>query len=62
MPKKKSKNGKPQVNKALKGYEIHINEFGEITSNFSPDKLNAFLNEHVEDKKITTDSNNKPSK
>lgn len=44
-PKKKSKN-------ELKGFQIHINEFGEITSNYEVDKLNEFLNKNVEDKKL----------
>lgn len=52
MPKKKSKKGDPEVHKDLKGFDIKINEFGEITSNFNVDKLNNFLNENVEDKKL----------
>ena len=52
MPKKKSHTGKPQVNKDLEGYEIQINEFGEIISNFNVDKLNNFLNKNVADKKL----------
>lgn len=52
MPKKKSIKGKPQVHEELKGYEININEFGEIKTNMSNDKLNNFLNKHVEDKKL----------
>ncbi len=52
MPKKKSQKGKPQVNEELKGFEIQINEFGEIKSNFDTDKLNDFLNKNVDDKKL----------
>ena len=52
MPKKKPQTGKPQVNKDLKGYEIEINEFGEIISNFGVEKLNDFLNKNVTDKKL----------
>lgn len=52
MPKKKPKKGDPEVHDELKGFDIKINEFGEITSNFEVDKLNEFLNENVEDKKL----------
>lgn len=52
MPKKKPKKGNPEVHKDLKGFDIRINEFGEIISNFEVDKLNEFLNENVEDKKL----------
>jgi hypothetical protein len=52
MPKKKPKKGGPEVHDELKGFDIKINEFGEITSNFEVDKLNEFLNENVEDKKL----------
>lgn len=52
MPKKKPKKGNPEVHDNLKGFDIKINEFGEIISNFEVDKLNEFLNENVDDKKL----------
>jgi hypothetical protein len=52
MPKKKPKIGKPEVHDELKGFDIKINEFGEIVSNFEVDKLNKFLDENVEDLKL----------
>ena len=52
MPKKKPKKGNPEVHNELDGFNIKINEFGEITSNFEVDQLNNFLNENVEDKKL----------
>ena len=52
MPKKKPKKGSPEVHDNLKGFNIKINEFGEIISNFEIDKLNDFLNENVDDKKL----------
>ena len=52
MPKKKPKKGKPEVHEELKGFDIKINEFGEIVSNFPVDKINEFLNENLEDKKL----------
>jgi len=52
MPKKKPQKGKPEVHDDLKGFDIKINEFGEIVSNVKVDKLNEFLDENVEDKKL----------
>lgn len=52
MPKKKAINGKPGVHSDLKGFDIKINEFGEITANLAIDRLNVFLNEKVVDKKF----------
>lgn len=52
MPKKKPLEGKPEVHKDLDGFEMNINEFGEITTNTDIDKLNKFLNKNVEDKKF----------
>ena len=56
MPKKKPKKGKPEVHEELKGFDIKINEFGEIVSNYEVDKLNEFLNENVDDKKLRESS------
>ena len=52
MPKKKSKTGKPQLHKDLEGFEMSINEFGEIKSTMDINKVNEFLNKHVDDKKF----------
>jgi hypothetical protein len=52
MPKKKPKKGAPEVHKDLQGFDIKIDEFGEITSSLSIEKLNEFLNDNVEDKKL----------
>ena len=52
MSKKKPKEEKPEVHEELKGFDIHINEFGEIVSNYDMDKINQFLNENVDDKKL----------
>lgn len=53
MPKKMKKKGNPSVHEELQGFDIKINSFGEMQSNFKIDKLNEFLNENVEDKKLT---------
>jgi hypothetical protein len=53
MPRKKKKEGDPEVHDDLKGFDIRINEFGEIISTFDVEKLNTFLNENTEDKKLS---------
>ncbi|MCH2046459.1 MAG: hypothetical protein MK212_20255 [Saprospiraceae bacterium] len=50
--KEKNEEEKPNTHEELKGFNIHINEFGEIISSYSVDKLNKFLDENVEDKKL----------
>ena len=52
MSKKKPKKRKADVHDELKGFEIRINEFGEIISNFEVDRINEFLDENVKDKKL----------
>jgi hypothetical protein len=39
--------------KSIKNIDVKINAFGEIISNYNVDKLNAFLNEEIQDKKLT---------
>lgn len=46
MPKKFKTKGSPEVHEELKGFEIKINEFGELESNLQIDKINDFLNKH----------------
>lgn len=54
MAKKKPKPvRKPRVHKNLSGLEVSIDSFGEIKSSMDIEKINAFLDEHVEDKKLT---------
>ncbi len=52
MPKKMKKKGTPAVHDELEGFDIRINSFGVMETSFEIDKLNAFLNENVEDKKL----------
>ena len=53
MAKKKPKPArKPRVHKNLSGLEVSIDSFGEIKSTMDIEKINAFLNDHVEDKKL----------
>ena len=46
------KTPKPKVHKDLQGFEVSINQFGEIKSNMNIEKINEFLNKNVEDKKL----------
>ena len=43
---------KPKVHKSLEGYDIRINEFGELISTVKTEELNDFLNDEVQDKKL----------
>lgn len=44
---------KPKVHSELQGFDIRINPFGEVISNIDIDKINEFLDDNVEDKKLT---------
>ena len=46
------KNRKPRVHSKLEGFEVSVNQFGELQSSMPIEKLNEFLNENVEDKKL----------
>ena len=48
----KPKKSKPKVNAKLQGFEVKIDSLGEIRSSFEIDKINKFLDEEVEDKKL----------
>lgn len=52
MGRKSKKNKHPQVNKDLDGFDVKINEFGEITSTYDVNKLNEFLDDNTQDKKF----------
>ena len=53
MDKKNIPEGdKPEVHEELKGFDININQFGEVISTIKPEKLNEFLNENTDDKKL----------
>jgi len=57
MPKKIPKKGVPEAHDDLKGFDIRINRFGEIESTIALDKLNAFLNKKIKDKKFSSGVN-----
>ena len=50
--KPSKKDEKLRVNPELEGLDIQINSLGEINSNVDIDKINEFLNKHLEDKKL----------
>lgn len=43
----------PRIHKDLKGFNIHIDEFGQVKTTLTQEDLNTFLNEQVEDKKFS---------
>ncbi len=50
--KRLNKQETPKVNPELEGFDIKIDTFGEIQTNYDVDKINKFLNRHVDDKKL----------
>jgi hypothetical protein len=55
MAKRDNKNTQkdlPKVHKELSGLDITINSFGEINMSVPIEKVNEFLNKHVDDKKL----------
>jgi hypothetical protein len=62
MPKKKPIEGKPEVHKDIDGLDFTINTFGEIKSTMDLDKLNKFLNDNLEDKKLVPKDKAKKTK
>ena len=50
--KKEDKKPKPKVHKDLNGFDVSIDQFGEIRSNMNIEKLNEFLDKNVDDKKL----------
>ncbi len=53
MKRKHSKKvPKPKVNPKLDGFDVTVDRFGEIQSSFGIEKINEFLDDEVEDKKL----------
>lgn len=50
--KKSLEKKKPDVSNELEGLDISINSLGEIQSTYDIDKINDFLDTHVDDKKL----------
>jgi hypothetical protein len=49
---KKRKKDELKVNPQLPGFDIKINSFGEIQSNYEIDEVNEFLDKNIVDKKL----------
>lgn len=50
--RKKQKKKEAEVHKDLKGFDISLDSFGQMTSNLSVDRLNEFLNSNINDKRL----------
>ncbi len=50
--KPSKKQGKPRVHKELSGFEVSIDQFGELKSNLNIEEINSFLDKNVDDKKL----------
>lgn len=50
--KKTSDKPKAKINPELEGLSVNINSMGEVVTSYDIDKLNAFLNENIDDKKL----------
>jgi len=51
-PKAAKATPKPRVHSELTGFEVSIDQFGELKSNMNIEKINEFLNQNVDDKKL----------
>lgn len=49
---KKKEDKKPKVNEELEGFDLKIDTFGQLQTNYNIDKINEFLNKNVDDKKL----------
>ena len=63
MAKKKTTDKtKAKINPNLEGLSVKINSMGEVVTSYDIDKLNAFLNENVDDKKLKNRKDNSATK
>lgn len=67
MHRKKKKKPVPPTEKSLfhgelEGFDIKVNAFGEMESTIDMDKLNAFLNQRLRDKKLPDADPGQPEK
>ncbi len=49
---KSNKTKKPKINSKLEGFEVKVNRFGEVKTSLEIDRINEFLDNEVEDKKL----------
>lgn len=50
--KKPTTKDKAKINPDLEGLSVNINSLGEVVTSYDIDKLNQFLNDNVDDKKL----------
>lgn len=50
--KKTTTKDKAKINPDLEGLSVNINSLGEVVTSYDIDKLNQFLNDNVDDKKL----------
>ena len=63
MAKKKTTakdNKSAKINPDLDGLSVNINSLGEVVTSYDIDKLNQFLNENVDDKKLRERKDEEP--
>jgi len=53
MSRRKDKEEKPETHEDLQGFDIRIDEFGNVQTTLTQAQINRFLNQNVEDKKFT---------
>ena len=51
----KNKDDDPKIHEELRGFNIHIDEFGQVKTTMTQEEMNIFLNEKVKDKKFSPD-------
>lgn len=49
------KENEPEIHKDLEGFNIRIDEFGQVRTTLSQARINTFLNKNVEDKKFSSE-------
>ena len=52
MAKRREKSDKPRVHPELEGMNVEVTPLGQVNLKYDLDKLNAFLNRNVRDKKF----------
>lgn len=60
MDKKSDNKDRKNFHRELEGFDIRVNAFGELESSFDIDKINAFLDEKVGDKKLSSSTEAQP--
>jgi hypothetical protein len=59
--KKKNETKSIKVRDSIKDFDIQINSFGEIVTNYDVDKINEFLNQNIQDKKLPNSPTQTPT-